>query len=85
MPGGVLGMSVNELVVEHRITTGMHEAVGSSYRAVFGIELLADSMMLMPAWPSAGPTGGAAWPCPPRFWSFTDPVNSSGCHCDSLF
>jgi hypothetical protein len=26
-------------------------------------------MMLMPCWPSAGPTGGAGEACPPGAWS----------------
>src|SRR5204863_2837901 len=36
---------------------------------VCALNALQNSMMLMPCWPSAGPTGGAGLACPPTVWS----------------
>src|ERR1700722_4986518 len=45
------------------MTTGMIVPVSLS---VCALNALQNSMMLMPCWPSAGPTGGAGLACPPR-------------------
>src|SRR5206468_9169143 len=37
--------------------------------AVCALNALQNSMMLTPCWPSAGPTGGAGFACPPGIWS----------------
>src|SRR6266567_2240066 len=37
--------------------------------AVCALKALQNSMMLTPCWPSAGPTGGAGFACPPGIWS----------------
>ena len=59
--GGVLVMKVNERSSKTVITTGI---VVPASLAVWALNALTNSMMLMPCWPSAGPTGGAgeAWP-----------------------
>src|SRR5918992_5576737 len=44
------------------MTTGM---VTPMSFAVWALNALTNSMMLMPCWPSAGPTGGAGEACPP--------------------
>src|SRR5688500_9396990 len=44
------------------MTTGI--VVPMSF-AVWALNALTNSMMLMPCWPSAGPTGGAGEACPP--------------------
>src|ERR1700726_1911378 len=36
---------------------------------VWALKALQNSMMLTPCWPSAGPTGGAGFACPPGIWS----------------
>src|SRR5207249_3025808 len=36
---------------------------------VWALNALQNSMMLTPCWPSAGPTGGAGFACPPGIWS----------------
>src|SRR5215211_423983 len=36
---------------------------------VCALNALQNSMMLTPCWPSAGPTGGAGFACPPGIWS----------------
>src|SRR3954454_7184679 len=59
--GGVLVTKVKERSSKTVITTGI--VVPLSF-AVWALNALTNSMMLMPCWPSAGPTGGAgeAWP-----------------------
>src|SRR5438874_666308 len=37
--------------------------------AVCALNALQNSMMFTPCWPSAGPTGGAGFACPPGIWS----------------
>src|SRR5919109_3999119 len=37
--------------------------------AVCALKALQNSMMFTPCWPSAGPTGGAGFACPPGIWS----------------
>src|SRR5437899_7143101 len=37
--------------------------------AVWALNALQNSMMLTPCWPSAGPTGGAGFACPPGICS----------------
>src|SRR5918992_3421025 len=39
--------------------------------AVRSLKALMNSMMLMPCWPSAGPTGGAAVAAPAGAWTFS--------------
>ena len=48
------------------ITTGMTVPVSL---CVCALNALQNSMMLIPCWPSAGPTGGAGLACPPAAWS----------------
>src|SRR5690349_6955773 len=59
--GGVFVTKVNERSSKTVISTGI--VVPMSF-AVWALNALTNSMMLMPCWPSAGPTGGAgeAWP-----------------------
>ena len=59
--GGVFVTNVNERSSYTVMTTGM---VVPLSLAVCALNALTNSMMLMPCWPSAGPTGGAglAWP-----------------------
>src|SRR4051812_2716384 len=64
--GGVLVMKVNERSSKTVISTGI--VVPMSF-AVWALNALTNSMMLMPCWPSAGPTGGAGEACPPGAWS----------------
>ena len=54
--GGVLVMNVKERSSKTVISTGI--VVPMSF-AVWALNALTNSMMLMPCWPSAGPTGGA--------------------------
>ena len=60
--GGVFVTNVNERSSKTVMTTGIDGARLSS--CVWALNALQNSMMLMPCWPSAGPTGGAgdAWP-----------------------
>src|SRR5436190_477061 len=53
------------------MTTGM---MVSPIGAVRALNVLQNSMMLTPCWPSAGPTGGAGVAFPAGIWSFTYPV-----------
>src|SRR3954471_16812193 len=64
--GGVLVMKVNDRSSKTVISTGI--VVPMSF-AVWALNALTNSMMLMPCWPSAGPTGGAGEACPPGAWS----------------
>jgi hypothetical protein len=48
------------------MTTGV---VTPMLSAVWALNALTNSMMLMPCWPSAGPTGGAGEAWPPGAWS----------------
>src|SRR4051812_14784992 len=59
--GGVFVMNVNERSSKTVITTGI---VVPMSLAVWALNAFTNSMMLMPCWPRAGPTGGAgeAWP-----------------------
>src|SRR5216684_1004092 len=59
--GGVLVMKVKERSEKTVITTGMISPCCPCVRA---LNVLQNSMMFTPCWPSAGPTGGAgvAWP-----------------------
>src|SRR4051812_589292 len=81
--GGVLVIKVNDLSLNTEITTGMMRP-SSSFELVLALNCLQNSMMLMPAWPSAGPTGGAGVALPAAIWSFTDPVNFFGAICFPL-
>src|SRR3954452_10754824 len=60
--GGVFVMKVNERSSKTVISTGI---VVPMSLAVWALNALQNSMMLMPCWPSAGPTGGAGDACPP--------------------
>src|SRR3954463_6210130 len=60
--GGVLVMKVNERSSKTVISTGI---VVPMSPAVWALKALTNSMMLMPCWPRAGPTGGAGEACPP--------------------
>src|SRR5436305_13604542 len=64
--GGVLVTKVNERSSKTVISTGI--VVPMSF-AVCALNALTNSMMLMPCWPRAGPTGGAGDAWPPGAWS----------------
>ena len=64
--GGLLVMKVNERSSKTVISTGM--TVPASCW-VCALNALQNSMMLMPCWPRAGPTGGAGEAAPPIAWS----------------
>src|SRR5439155_8912031 len=64
--GGVLVMKVNERSSNTVISTGV---IRPFWSAVCALNALQNSMMLTPCWPSAGPTGGAGFACPPGIWS----------------
>src|SRR5215212_7692598 len=64
--GGVFVMKVNERSSKTVISTGI---VVPMSPAVWALNALTNSMMLMPCWPSAGPTGGAGEAWPPGAWS----------------
>src|SRR5690349_3160598 len=64
--GGVFVTNVNERSSYTVISTGI--VVPMSF-AVWALNALTNSMMLMPCWPRAGPTGGAGEACPPGAWS----------------
>src|SRR3954452_9769906 len=64
--GGVLVTKVNERSSKTVISTGI--VVPMSF-AVWALNALTNSMMLMPCCPRAGPTGGAGEAWPPGAWS----------------
>src|SRR3954469_25896173 len=64
--GGVFVTKVNERSSKTVISTGI--VVPMSF-AVWALNALTNSMMLMPCWPRAGPTGGAGEAWPPGAWS----------------
>src|SRR4051812_29500180 len=64
--GGVLVMKVNERSSKTVMTTGI---VVPMSPCVWALNALTNSMMLMPCWPRAGPTGGAGEAWPPGAWS----------------
>src|SRR2546429_961620 len=64
--GGVFVMNVNERSSKTVISTGMIRPFSA---AVCALNALQNSMMLTPCWPSAGPTGGAGFACPPGICS----------------
>src|SRR4051794_9503720 len=64
--GGVFVMKVNERSSNTVISTGMVVPVLADVAA---LNALTNSMMLMPCWPRAGPTGGAGVAWPPGAWS----------------
>src|SRR3954465_7337581 len=64
--GGVFVMKVNDRSSNTVISTGI--VVPMSF-AVWALNALTNSMMLMPCWPRAGPTGGAGDAWPPGAWS----------------
>src|SRR2546421_4610887 len=64
--GGVFVMNVKERSSKTVISTGMMRPFSC---AVCVLNALQNSMMLTPCWPSAGPTGGAGFACPPGICS----------------
>src|SRR5882762_5755178 len=66
--GGVLVMNVKERSLYTVMTTGITSPAWCWVRA---LNCLQNSMMLMPCWPSAGPTGGAGVALPALHCSFT--------------
>src|SRR4029077_11965085 len=64
--GGVFVMNVNERSSKTVISTGMMRPLSA---CVWALNALQNSMMLTPCWPSAGPTGGAGFACPPGICS----------------
>src|SRR4029077_5043987 len=71
--GGVLVMKVNERSLYTVITTGMISP-SISFWVVRALNCLQNSIMLICAWPSAGPTGGAGVALPAAICNFTKPV-----------
>src|SRR5262249_16807039 len=71
--GGVLVMNVNERSLYTVTTTGMISP-SSSFWLVRALNCLQNSMMLICACPSAGPTGGAGVALPAAICNFTEPV-----------
>src|ERR1700758_5270663 len=71
--GGVLVMKVNERSLYTDTTTGMISP-SNSFWLVLALNCLQNSMMLICAWPNAGPTGGAGVALPAAICSFTEPV-----------
>src|SRR5215475_10870519 len=69
--GGVLVMNVNERSVYTVITTGIISPAISLFW-VRALNCLQNSMMLLCAWPSAGPTGGAGVALPASICNLTD-------------
>src|SRR5437660_4427429 len=64
--GGVFVMNVNERSSKTVISTGVMRPFSC---CVCALNALQNSMMLTPCWPSAGPTGGAGFACPPGICS----------------
>src|SRR3954447_12574140 len=64
--GGVLVMKANERSSKTVISTGVMRPFSA---CVWALNALQNSMMFTPCWPSAGPTGGAGFACPPGIWS----------------
>src|SRR5439155_17791574 len=64
--GGVFVMKVKERSSYTVISTGMMRPFSCW---VWALNALQNSMMLTPCWPSAGPTGGAGFACPPGICS----------------
>ena len=64
--GGVFVMNVNERSSKTVISTGMIRPFSC---AVWALNAFVNSTMLTPCWPSAGPTGGAGFACPPGICS----------------
>src|SRR5208337_4220718 len=71
--GGVLVMKVNVRSLYTETTTGMISP-SNSLALVFALNCLQNSMMLICACPSAGPTGGAGVALPAAICNFTEPV-----------
>src|SRR5207302_6850927 len=82
--GGVLVMKVKERSVYTVITTGMINPAISLLEAR-ALNCLQNSMMLICAWPNAGPTGGAGVALPAAIWSFTNPCTFFGAMIVLLF
>src|SRR5438132_3233608 len=64
--GGVFVMKENERSSKTVISTGV---IRPFWSAVCTLKALQNSMMFTPCWPSAGPTGGAGFACPPGICS----------------
>src|SRR6266480_4906043 len=64
--GGVFVTNENERSSKTVISTGVMRPFSC---AVCALNALQNSMMLTPCWPSAGPTGGAGFACPPGICS----------------
>src|ERR1700680_4175365 len=71
--GGVLVMNVNERSLYTDTTTGMISP-SISFWLVLALNGLQNSIMLICAWPRAGPTGGAGVALPAAICRFTEPV-----------
>jgi hypothetical protein len=59
-------MKVKERSSKTVISTGVMRPPAC---AVWALNALQNSMMFTPCWPSAGPTGGAGFACPPGICS----------------
>src|SRR5436190_3905339 len=69
--GGVLVTKLKVRSSKIVISTGM---TVPTWLAVRSLYVLTNSMMLMPYWPSAGPTGGAGVALPAGHWSLTTAI-----------
>src|SRR5215831_4935163 len=78
--GGVLVMKVKERSLYTVITTGIMRPAISLFW-VRALNCLQNSMMLICAWPSAGPTGGAGVALPASICNFTCPCTFFGAIC----
>src|SRR4029078_5659334 len=64
--GGVFVMKVNERSSKTVISSGLRRPFSC---ACWALTPFVHSTMLTPCWPSAGPTGGAGFACPPGICS----------------
>src|SRR6202007_1006980 len=71
--GGVLVMEGNERSLYTETAPGVI-TLSYSFLCVLALNCLQNSMMLICAWPSAGPTGGAGVALPAAICSLTKPV-----------
>src|SRR5699024_5653671 len=69
--GGVLVTNVKERSSYTVISTGITVPACSCVRALNSLQ---NPIMLMPAWPSAGPTGGAGFALPAGIFNFTKSI-----------
>src|SRR6266702_3884416 len=79
--GGVLVMKVNDRSANTVMMTGM---IRPACACVCALNVLQNSMMLTPRWPSAGPTGGLGFACPAGIWSLISAMTFFAMVCSGL-